>query len=138
MISVEDTPPPIVLFDGVCNLCNGSVQFILKRDPQARFRFASLQSEAGKSLMTEHGLDPDALSSVVVIEDGQAWKESSAALRIARHLPGAWKLLRVFTVIPRPLRDAVYRLIARNRYRWFGRTEACWLPTPELKGRFLG
>jgi predicted DCC family thiol-disulfide oxidoreductase YuxK len=138
MISVEDTPHPIVLFDGVCNLCNGSVQFILKRDPQARFRFASLQSEAGRKLMAEHGLDPDALSSVVVIEDGQAWKESSAGLRIARHLPGAWKLLRVFKVIPRPLRDAVYRLIARNRYRWFGKTEACWLPTPELKARFLG
>jgi predicted DCC family thiol-disulfide oxidoreductase YuxK len=128
---------PIVLFDGVCNLCSGSVQFILKRDPQARFRFASLQSEAGRSLMTEHGLNPDALSSVVVIEDGRAFQESSAALRIARHLPGAWKLLRVFAVIPRPIRDAVYRLIARNRYRWFGKTEACWLPTPELRARFL-
>jgi predicted DCC family thiol-disulfide oxidoreductase YuxK len=129
---------PIVLFDGVCNLCNGSVQFILKRDSQVRFRFASLQSEAGRSLLVEHGLDPDALSSVVVIEGGRVWQESSAALRIARHLPGAWKLLRVFTVIPRPLRDAVYRLIARNRYRWFGKSETCWLPTPELKGRFLG
>lgn len=129
---------PVVLFDGVCNLCNGSVQFILKRDPQARFRFASLQSEAGRSLLVEHGLDPDALSSVVVVEDGRVWQESSAALRIARHLPGAWKLLRIFTVIPRPLRDAVYRLIARNRYRWFGKSETCWLPTPELKGRFLG
>lgn len=138
MISAEDTPHPIVLFDGVCNLCNGSVQFILKRDPRGRFRFASLQSEAGRRLMTEHGLDPDALSSVVVIEDGRAWQESSAALRIARHLPGGWKLLRIFAVIPRPLRDAVYRLIARNRYRWFGKTETCWLPTPELKERFLG
>lgn len=128
---------PIVLFDGVCNLCSGSVQFILKRDPEGRFRFASLQSEAGRSLMTEHELDPDALSSVVVIEDGRAYQESSAALRIARHLPGAWKLLRVFVVIPRPIRDAVYRLIARNRYRWFGKTEACWLPTPELRARFL-
>jgi predicted DCC family thiol-disulfide oxidoreductase YuxK len=127
-----------VLFDGVCNLCNGSVQFILKRDPQGLFRFASLQSEAGRSLMDQHGLDPGALSSVVVIEDGRVWQESSAALRVARHLPGAWKLLRVFAVIPRPLRDAVYRLIARNRYRWFGKTETCWLPTPELQGRFLG
>ena len=131
------TNHPIVLFDGVCNLCSGSVQFILKRDPEGRFRFASLQSEAGRSLMVEHGLDPDALSSVVVIEDGRAYQESSAALRIARHLPGAWKLLRVFAVIPRPIRDAVYRLIARNRYRWFGKTEACWLPTPELRTRFL-
>src|SRR5262245_16822617 len=136
MATAADTSHPIVLLDGVCNLCSGSVQFILKRDPQGRFRFASLQSEAGRSLMIEHGLDPDALSSVVVVEEGRAWQESSAALRIARHLPGAWKLLRVFTVVPRPLRDAVYRLIARNRYRWFGKTEACWLPTPELRARF--
>ena len=138
MTSAGDTPHPVVLFDGVCNLCNGSVQFILKRDPRGRFRFASLQSEAGRSLMAEHGLDPDVLSSVVLVEDGRAWQESSAALRIARHLPGGWKLLRVFTVIPRPLRDAVYRWIARNRYRWFGKTETCWLPTPELRERFLG
>jgi predicted DCC family thiol-disulfide oxidoreductase YuxK len=128
---------PTLLFDGVCNLCSGSVQFILKRDRQGHFRFASLQSEVGKRLMTEHGLDPDALSSVVLIEEGRAYQESTAALRIARHLPGAWKLLRVLSVIPRPLRDAAYRLIARNRYRWFGKTEACWLPTPELRARFL-
>lgn len=130
--------PPIVLFDGVCNLCNGSVQFLLKRDREARFRFAALQSDTGRSLLAEHGLDPNALSSVVLIEDGKIWQESSAALRIARYLPGAWKLLRVFAAVPRPLRDAVYRWIARNRYRWFGKTETCWLPTPELKARFLG
>jgi predicted DCC family thiol-disulfide oxidoreductase YuxK len=135
--TAETASHPIVLFDGVCNLCSGSVQLILKRDPQGTFRFASLQSEPGRKLMLDHGLDPDALSSVVVIEDGRAWQESSAALRIAKHLPGAWKLLRVFTIVPRPLRDAVYRLIARNRYRWFGKTEACWLPTPELRARFL-
>ena len=137
---VYDPPmgPPIVLFDGVCNLCNGSVQFLLKRDPEGRFRFASLQSDAGRSLLAEHGLAVDSLSSVVLIEDGRVWQESSAALRIARHLPGAWKLLRVFAIVPRPLRDAVYRWIARNRYRWFGRTETCWLPSPELKERFLG
>ena len=138
MTSAEAHRHPIVLFDGVCNLCNGSVQFILKRDPQGLFRFASLQSEAGRSLMAEHGLDPEALSSMVVLDDGRAWQESSAALRIARHLPGGWKLLRVFAVIPRPLRNAVYRLIARNRYRWFGKQDVCWLPTPELRTRFLG
>lgn len=132
------SPLPIVLFDGVCNLCNGSVQFLLKRDPEGRFRFASLQSDAGRSLMAKHGLDADRLSSVALIEDGRVWQESSAALRIARHLPGAWKLLRVFAIVPRPLRDALYRWIARNRYRWFGKTETCWLPTPELKARFLG
>ena len=128
---------PTLLFDGVCNLCSGSVQFILKRDPKGAFRFASLQSEVGRKLMTEHGLDPEALSSVVLIENGRAYQESSAALRIARHMAGAWKLLRVLAVIPRPLRDAIYRLIARNRYRWFGKSESCWLPTPELRARFL-
>jgi predicted DCC family thiol-disulfide oxidoreductase YuxK len=128
---------PIALFDGVCNLCSGSVQFILKRDRQGSLRFASLQSGVGQHLLTEHGLDPDALSSVVLIDDGRAWQESAAALRIASHLPGAWKLLRALAVIPRPVRDAVYRWIARNRYRWFGKTETCWLPTPELRRRFL-
>ena len=131
-------PPPIVLFDGVCNLCTGSVQFILERDRRGLFRFASLQSEVGRRLLGEQGLDADALGSVVLIEDGQAFRESAAVLRIARHLPGAWKLLGAFLAVPRPLRDFVYRRIARNRYRWFGKTEACWLPTPELKARFLG
>lgn len=128
---------PTILFDGVCNLCNGSVQFILKRDPEARFRFASLQSESGRRLVAENGLDPDVLSSVILLEDGKVYRESAAALRIARHMSGAWKLLRVFVLIPRPIRDALYRMIARNRYRWFGKSETCWLPTPELRARFL-
>jgi predicted DCC family thiol-disulfide oxidoreductase YuxK len=131
------TRPPTILFDGVCNLCNGSIQFILKRDPEARFRFASLQSESGRRLVAENGLDPDVLNSVILIEDGKVYRESAAALRIARHMSGAWKLLRVFVLIPRPIRDAAYRLIARNRYRWFGKSETCWLPTPELRARFL-
>ncbi|HSG38082.1 MAG TPA: thiol-disulfide oxidoreductase DCC family protein [Thermoanaerobaculia bacterium] len=129
---------PIVLFDGVCNLCSGSVQFILQRDPAGKFRFASLQSDHGQRLLTERGIDPKALDSVVVIDGGRLYRESDAALRIARDLKGAWKVLTVFRVIPRPLRDWAYRLIARNRYRWFGKAETCWLPTPELRGRFLG
>lgn len=137
MASAEEISHPVVLFDGVCNLCNGSVQFILERDRRRTFRFASLQSEAGRALMAAHGLDPDALNSVVLIEGGRARQESSAALGIVKHLPGAWKLLRVLAAIPRPLRDAVYRRIARNRYRWFGKQETCWLPTPELRERFL-
>lgn len=128
---------PIVLFDGVCNLCNGSIQFLIKRDPQARFRFASLQSETGQKLQADLGMDPQALDSVVLVEGDRWYKESDAALRIARSLPGAWKLLAAFRIVPRPLRDAVYRWIARNRYRWFGKAETCWLPTPELRGRFL-
>lgn len=129
---------PIVLFDGVCNLCSTSVQFILQRDPAGRFRFASLQSDLAQRLLTERGLDPKALDSVVVVDGDRFYRESDAALRIARDLKGAWKALSVFRVIPRPVRDWAYRLIARNRYRWFGKSETCWLPTPELRGRFLG
>lgn len=129
---------PIVLFDGVCNLCSTSVQFILQRDPTGRFRFASLQSDLAQRLLTERGLDPKALDSVVVVDGDRFYRESDAALRIARDLKGAWKALAVFRVIPRPVRDWAYRLIARNRYRWFGKSETCWLPTPELRGRFLG
>ena len=129
---------PIVLFDGVCNLCSTSVQFILQRDPAGRFRFASLQSDLAQRLLTERGLDPKALDSVVVIDGDRLYRESDAALRIARDLKGAWTILTVFRVIPRPVRDWAYRLIARNRYRWFGKSETCWLPTPELRGRFLG
>ncbi|MFL6196629.1 MAG: thiol-disulfide oxidoreductase DCC family protein [Thermoanaerobaculia bacterium] len=135
---METTGHPIVLFDGVCNLCSTSVQFILRRDPAGRFRFASLQSPAGQELQARFGMDPAALDSVILVEGDRWYKESDAALRIARGLKGAWKLLTVLRLIPRPLRDAAYRLIARNRYRWFGKTEVCWLPTPELRGRFLG
>jgi predicted DCC family thiol-disulfide oxidoreductase YuxK len=134
---METTAPPIVLFDGVCNLCSGSIQFIIRRDPAGRFRFASLQSPAGQELQTRLGMDPQALDSVILVEGDRWYKESDAALRIARGMKGAWKLLTAFRLIPRPLRDAAYRLIARNRYRWFGKQETCWLPTPELRGRFL-
>jgi predicted DCC family thiol-disulfide oxidoreductase YuxK len=133
-----ETAHPIVLFDGVCNLCNGAVQLILRHDPAGRFRFASLQSPAGEELQTRLGIDPKALDSILLIEGERCYRESDAALRIAAGMSGAWKALGVLRVIPRPLRDPVYRWIARNRYRWFGKQETCWLPTPELRGRFLG
>lgn len=129
--------PATVLFDGVCNLCNASVRFILKRDPGGAFRFAALQSDAGRRLLAAHRLPEDALSSVVVVADGRAYRESDAALRIARGLRGAWPALGALRVVPRVVRDAAYRLVARNRYRWFGRQDQCMLPTPELKARFL-
>ena len=135
---MSDDSHPIVLFDGVCNLCNASVNFIIDRDPHDRFRFAALQSERGVALLAEHGhtvsAEPD---SIVLVEGGRIFERSTAALRIARHLRGAWKLLYGFMIVPRPLRDLVYRFIARHRYRWFGRTEACRVPTPELRARFL-
>lgn len=129
--------PAVVLFDGVCNLCNASVQFILKRDVAGAFRFAALQSEAGRRLLEGHGLPADALSTVVVVADGRAYTHSGAALRIARGLGGAWPALGALGVVPRFARDAAYRLVARNRYRWFGRRDECMLPTPELRARFL-
>ena len=128
---------PIVLFDGVCNLCNNSVQFLIQRDPQARLRFTSLQSEAGQKLQAEHGINPESLDSMLLVEGGRLYRESDASLRMARYLKGAWPLLGAFRIVPRPLRNLVYRWVARNRYRWFGKTEACWLPTPELRARFL-
>lgn len=128
----------VILFDGVCNLCHGLVQFIIRRDPQARFRFAALQSEAGQRLMPG-GVNPDPANpdSVVLIEDGRVYTHSAAILRILSGLGGGWRLLGAASVLPHALRDAAYRFVARNRYRWFGRQNECWLPTPELKARFL-
>lgn len=131
------SPPAVLLFDGVCNLCSGAVRFIIPRDPRRKFRFASLQSAAGERLLTEHGIDRRVLDSIILIEDGRWHAESDAVLRIARLLGGPWRLAGVFRLIPRPLRNRLYRLVARNRYRWFGRKEVCWLPTPELRARFL-
>ncbi|MBB6097698.1 putative DCC family thiol-disulfide oxidoreductase YuxK [Deinobacterium chartae] len=128
--------PGVILFDGVCNLCNGAVQFILLRDPQARFRFASLQSETGQRLRAA-GQVPEDTDSFVLLEGGRTYLRSDAALCIARGLGGPWRLLYVLILLPRPLRDAVYCLIARNRYRIFGRREACLLPRPEWRSRFL-
>jgi predicted DCC family thiol-disulfide oxidoreductase YuxK len=126
----------VVLFDGVCNLCNASVLFVIDRDPAGHFRFAPLQSGLAAELLRAHGGAPD-LDSIVLVEGGRLHTRSSAALRIARRLSGAWPLLYGFVVVPAPIRDRVYACVARNRYRWFGRTESCRLPTPELARRFL-
>lgn len=128
---------PIVLFDGVCNLCNHSVNFIIDRDPDGYFKMAALQDEAVQPLLARFGLSSNYLDSIVLIERGTCYRESTAALRIARRLRGRWPLCYAFIVIPRPLRDLVYGWIARNRYRWFGKQDTCRLPTPELRMRFL-
>ena len=127
----------IIFFDGVCNLCNASVQFILKRDPKAYFRFASLQSETAREKLREFPQAPADISSILLLENGICYTRSSAALRIARRLSGVWPIFYAAMLIPRFLRDPIYDCIARHRYRWFGKSESCSLPKPEWRGRFL-
>ena len=133
--------PDTILFDGVCNLSNGFVQFVIRHDPEGRFRFAALQSDAARALLTAHGLPLSALEvepeSVLLLSGGRLYSHSTAVLRIARGLGGAWRLAGVGGLLPRAWRDALYRFVARHRYRWFGRQESCMLPTPALKSRFL-
>ncbi|MEL4308288.1 thiol-disulfide oxidoreductase DCC family protein [Joostella sp. CR20] len=130
----------IVLFDGVCNLCNNSVQFIIKRDSKDVFRFASLQSELGKQLLAERNINPVETDSIVLIEPGVAYyTKSSAAIEIAKDLGGFWSLLNVFNyILPSSIRDSVYILIANNRYKWFGKKDECPIPTPEQQKKFIG
>jgi predicted DCC family thiol-disulfide oxidoreductase YuxK len=128
-----NAPKHIVLFDGVCNLCNGAVRFILARDPAWRFRFASLQSDAARQRL--QGEVP--AETMILIEAGKQYTKSAAALRIARRLRFPWPFLYAFVVIPRPLRDIVYDWVARHRYAWFGKRDTCMVPTPQMRGRFL-
>lgn len=128
----------IILFDGHCNLCNGAILFIIKHEKTARFKFASLQSDLGKQLMAERHINPNDIDSIIFIDVGSAYYvKSTAALEIASYLKGAYALLAKLLVLPEGFRDAVYSLIARNRYRWFGKKDQCMVPTPELKSRFL-
>ncbi|MEH7884211.1 thiol-disulfide oxidoreductase DCC family protein [Bacillus sp. JJ1609] len=127
---------PVILFDGVCNFCDASVQFILNRDPKGIFQFASLQSEAGQNLVKKHNVPAD-VDSMILIEDDKVYYKSTAALRISRHLQGAWKWLYGFIIVPSPMRNIVYNLIAKNRYKWFGQKESCMLPPPNIRKRFL-
>jgi predicted DCC family thiol-disulfide oxidoreductase YuxK len=129
---------PVILFDGVCNLCNGFVQFVIDRDPRAQFRFASLQSAAAAALLNgARGVRRAVPDSVVLIEGDRLYTQSTAALRVARGLGFPWNLSYAFIVVPEPLRDAAYAWVARNRYRWFGKRDVCMVPTPALRERFL-
>ncbi|SHE94483.1 Predicted thiol-disulfide oxidoreductase YuxK, DCC family [Arenibacter palladensis] len=128
----------IILFDGVCNLCNSSVQYVIKRDKGNVYRFAALQSEIGKKLVEERGIDTSQVDSIILIEPGVAYyTKSTAALKIAQSFGGVWQLASVFEWIPEKIRDWVYDYIAKNRYKWYGRKDACMIPTPELKSKFL-
>ncbi len=128
----------IVLFDGVCNFCNGSVNFIIERDAENYFKFAPLQSETGRQLLEKFGIDKTETDSVILIEDERAFTHSTAALKIAGRLPGIWSWLYAFIVVPKPVRDFFYKLFAKNRYRLFGKQDVCMMPTPEIRERFLG
>jgi predicted DCC family thiol-disulfide oxidoreductase YuxK len=128
---------PVVLFDGVCNLCNSSVIFIIKHDTGSKLKFASLQSPYGLEQMKKFNRPPTELNSVLLIKKGQLFQKSNAALEIAYMLDGLWPLLYGFKIVPRFLRDVVYDWVARNRYRWFGKKEACMIPTPDMKARFM-
>ena len=128
----------LILFDGVCNLCNSSVQFILLRDKKDRFRFASLQSDYGQSILKQYNLPTDKFNSLALVENGKIYQKSTGALRIARNLKGLWPMLYGFIIVPPFIRNLIYDIIAKNRYRWFGKKEECMLPRPEWKQKFLG
>ncbi|WP_116127859.1 thiol-disulfide oxidoreductase DCC family protein [Lewinella sp. IMCC34183] len=132
-----DTSHPILFFDGVCNLCNGSIQFILKHDHRGELRFASLQSDVAKELLPPFGIDPDALNTVVLYHNGQVYTQSNAVLRTLKLMGGAWSYLYGLGLVPQELRNLVYEIISDNRYAWFGKQEACMLPRPEWEPRFL-
>ncbi len=127
----------IVLFDGVCNLCTSAVQFIIRHDRRAVWKFVSLQSELGRRLCAEHGCDPDDMQSILLLKEGVAYTRSDAALEIAREFDGPWRLLTVLRIVPRAVRDWVYSALAQNRYQWFGRRDTCMIPTDDLRARFL-
>lgn len=127
---------PVILFDGICNLCNSAVQFIIRHDKKKQFLFTSLQSEAGQKLLTKYNL-PAELNSFILIENDTAYNRSTGALRIAKKLNGILPWLYGFIIIPKFFRDGIYNWIGKNRYKWFGKKEECMTPTPELKARFL-
>lgn len=128
---------PVLLFDGVCNLCSSSVQFVLERNKKENIQFASLQSAFGEKALLNSNLPADYTSSLVLLENGKTYVKSDAALRLAIHLNGVWKLGAFFLVIPKFIRNPVYNWVAENRYKWFGKKEVCWVPEPKWKSRFL-
>ncbi|SEM90722.1 thiol-disulfide oxidoreductase DCC family protein [Paenibacillus sp. OK076] len=128
---------PIVLVDGVCHFCQGLTKWIIKRDPEGKYHFASLQSDVAKQLLEKGNLSTDSMDTFVLIEDGKYYTRSTAALRLAKGLKFPYPLLYVLIIVPKFIRNAIYNMVARNRYRWFGQDEVCMLPTPDIKDRFL-
>jgi len=131
------TTGPVILFDGICNFCNGAVNFTIKRDKHKVIRFAALQTDIGKALLKQHGLPDNYTSSFIFIEKNRLYSRSTAALRVCRYLTGLWPLCYGLIIVPAFIRNAVYDFVAKNRYKWFGQKEACMIPTPEMRARFL-
>ena len=134
---IPTAPSAVIVFDGVCALCNGWVRFLLRHDRRQRYRFAAMQGQHGRQLLQAHGLDPDDPVSFLLLEGGQAWTDTRAIIRVLTGLGGPWRVAAVLGLVPVPLRDRAYRLVARNRYRWFGRHDRCLLLPPGRGGRFL-
>lgn len=135
--SAADSPGPIVLFDAECVLCSANAQFILTRDRAARFRLASMQSAIGQSLYRRHGMDPEDPVSLLVVEGDRIRQDSDAVISIYETLGYPWRLARILRIVPAWLRDRIYRFIARNRYRWFGRRDSCWMAPDRYRDRIL-
>lgn len=136
-MSSPEVRNPVILFDGLCNLCSGAVNFIIRRDPSAKFRFAPAQSDAAKSLMARFDLSPEHSDSIVLVEGNHYFIKSTAALRICKKLKALWPLLYIFIIVPKPIRDYLYDIVANNRYGWFGKRKECMVPNISIEGRFL-
>jgi predicted DCC family thiol-disulfide oxidoreductase YuxK len=128
---------PLILFDGVCNLCNSSVQFVIKRDKHHKFKFASLQSDVAKQILLQFHQNNSDLNSIILIGNNKLYEKSSAILRIFKILGGIYSVLYVFIIVPKPIRDWIYNYIAKNRYKWYGKKDSCMIPTKELKNKFI-
>lgn len=135
--SIADNNRPVILFDGVCNLCNGSVQFIIKHDPEGKLAFASLQSAAAQQQLKNFKLPSEEIYSILLIKNGKLFDRSDALLEIVKDLNGIWPAFRVFRIVPKVLRDFIYKLVANNRYKLFGKQDSCLMPTPDLRARFI-
>ena len=127
----------VVLFDGVCNFCDNSVQFMIKHDPKGYFMYATLQSDTGQALLKKYDIPTEIIDTIVLVENEKAFTQSTAALRIARKLNRLWSLFYIFIIVPPFIRNPVYRFVARNRYKWFGKKDSCMMPDPEIRSRFL-
>jgi len=132
-----DIEHPVILFDGVCNYCNSMVKFIIRQDKKKKFKFAALQSDAGQNLINQFGLPLNNFDSFILIHEKKIYNSSTAALKLYNQLPWYWKWTQLFWVFPRFFRDGVYSIIAKNRYKWFGKKDQCMIPTPDVKERFL-